>query len=337
MALDDTFNITRPGQGGTSGDVRALHIEEYTGVVEGTIDRLSKLTGFVPVRSVRGTSVFTNNAVGQSTLQAIVPGTTPDSTQTRFARRQLTVDTTILARNSFPLLETWQTQYDARAEVGTEHGKIHAKFRDQAFFIQAIKAALLTDTAYNAPNTGVSGAGHFGGSQQVLAVAGDALDPSKMYSAISDLLVKMMLKDVNPAEDEVILAVRPDVFGALAQSELIINSDYVTAIGTEIKASAQFGMLKALGCPIIASNNLPNTVVTGHFLSNANNSNAYDGDFTKVVLAAFSPRALMAGETLPLTTNVYWSQEKLLWLVDAYSAFAVGPNRAEFAGVILKP
>jgi hypothetical protein len=330
MALDDTFNVTRPGQIGATGDINATHIEEYTGVVEGTIARKSALTGFVNLKTVRGTSVITNFAVGQSTLQKVVPGAAPDGTVNKFGKKSLAVDTLILARSIFPLLETFQTSYDSRAEVGREHGQKIAKFYDQSFFIQAIKTAELTDTAYS----GVSGAGHFGGSQSTFAGSSDYLDPAKLVAQIADLFTTMENKDVDPRSDDVMLVVKPAQFYAMMQSELLINSMYVTSNGTSIES----WMLKAYGVPVISSNNFPGgETISGHLLSNSDNSNAYDGDFTKVVGVAFSPRALMAGATIPLQTGVFWDDVYKHWYVDAWLSYAVGPNRAEFAGVLLNP
>ena len=335
MALDDSYAIVRPGQSNQSGSVSALHLEEYTGVVESTIERKSALKGMIPVRPVRGTSVITNFAVGESTLQKAVPGgPAPDGTGTDFAKRTLTVDTVILARAVLPLLETFQTSYDSRKEIGMEHGKKIAKFTDQSFFIQAIKAALFTESTYKGAGAAGKPAGHFGGSQQTLGAAGDALDPAKLYSAIADLFVQMENKDVDPRTDDVVIAVRPNEFYTLLQNEQLIDGTYKTSEGTSIQAH----LLKAYGVPIISSTNFPGgSNITGHLLSNAANSNAYDGDFTKVVAAAFSPRALLAGETIPLTTDVFWDKVTKQWFVDAHLAYGVTPNRAEFAGVILKP
>lgn len=330
MALESTTLFTRPGQNGATGRVDALHIEEYTGIVEQTIARKSALEGFVQRRPVRGTSIITNFAVGESTLQKLVPGTTPDGTITKFGKNSVQVDTVVLARNIFPLLETWQTSFDARSEVGQEHGKKIAKFTDQAFFIQAVKAAQLTASKY----TGVNGAGHSGGSQVTMTGASDNLDPAKLYAYLADLFVKMETKDVDPRTDDVIVAVKPAEFYTLLQNEQLINTQYKTSTGTSIDAF----LLKTYGVPVISSNNFPGgSNITGHFLSNTDNSNAYDGDFTKTVAVAFSPRALLAGETIPLTTDVFWDQKSKHWFVDAFLSFAVGPNRAEFAGVIAKP
>ncbi len=334
MALDDSYAIVRPGQSNQAGSISALHLEEFTGVVESTIERKSALKGMIPIRPVKGTSVVTNFAVGESTLQKATPGSPIDGTGTDFAKRTLTVDTVVLARAVLPLLETFQTSYDARKEIGMEHGKKIAKFVDQSFFIQAIKAALLTDSAYKGSGAAGKPAGHFGGSQQTLGAAGDALDPAKLYAAVANLFVKMEEKDVDPRTDDVLIALRPAEFYTLLQNEQLIDGTYKTAEGTSIQAH----LLKAYGVPVVSSTNFPaGLTITGNLLSNAANSNAYDGDFTKVVACAFSPRALMAGETIPLTTDVFWDKVSKQWFVDAHLAYGVTPNRAEFAGVILKP
>jgi hypothetical protein len=330
MALESTSNFTRPGQVGASGAIDALHIEEYTGVVEQTIARKSALEGFVSRRSVKGTSVITNYAVGESTLQKLTPGTTPDGNVNKFGKNSLHIDTVVLARSIFPLLETFQTQYDARKEVGMEHGKKIAKFTDQAFFIQALKTAALTA----ARHSGVDGAGHTGASQITMAGSSDNLDPAKLYGYLADMFVQMEQKDVDPRTDDVLIAVKPAEFYTLLQNEQLINTQYKTSNGTSIEAF----VLKTYGVPVISSNNFPGgSTISSHLLSNSDNSNAYDGDFTKAVAVAFSPRALLAGETIPLTTDVFWDQKSKHWFVDAYLAFAVGPNRPEFAAMISKP
>jgi hypothetical protein len=334
MALDDTYSIVRPGQSNQAGAVNALHIEEYTGVVESTIERKSVLKGMIPIRPVRGTSVITNFAVGESVLQKFAAGVPIDGTGTDFAKRTLTIDTVCGARATLPLLESFQTSYDARKEIGMEHGKKIAKFYDQSFFIQAIKAALFTESTYKGSGAAGKPAGHFGGSQQTLAASGDALDPAKLYAAIANLFVKMEEKDVDPRTDDVMIALRPAEFYTLLQNEQLIDGTYKTSEGTSIQAH----MLKAYGVPVVQSNNFPaGQTISGHMLSNVNNANAYDGDFSKVVVAAFSPRALLAGETIPLTTDVFWDKLTKQWFVDAHLAYGVTPNRAEFAGVILKP
>jgi hypothetical protein len=329
MALDDSYNIVRPGQSNQSGSVSALHLEEFTGIVESTIERKAALKGWVTVRPVKGTSTITNFAVGESTLQKATPGSPIDGTNTDFAKRTLTIDTVILARAVLPLLETFQTSYDSRKEIGMEHGKKIAKFWDQSFFIQAIKAALFTESTYKGSGASGKPAGHFGGSQQTLAAAGDALDPAKLYAAIANLFVKLEEKDVDPRTDDVAIALRPAEFYTLLQNEQLIDGTYKTSEGTSIQGH----LLKAYGVPVMSSTNFPGgSVISSHLLGTA-----YDGDFSKVVASVFSPRALLAGETIPLTTDVFYDKVTKQWFVDAHMSYGVTPNRAEFSGVILKP
>lgn len=329
MALDDVYTITRPGSQDGGVNTRALHIEEFTGLVEGTIARLSVCAPRIPVKPVRGTSTITNFAVGKSTIQKITPGQPIDGTVSKFGKASLVIDTTIIARAVLPLLETFQTSYDARAEIAQEHGKELAKQFDQTFFIQAAKAGALTANRF-----GLTAAGHTGASQVALGNAADATDPAILYSKLVDLLTALRLKDVDPINDGVIIAVGPTEFATLSMNELLINTNYKLADGTSIEAQ----MLKAHGCHVVQSNNyVGGQTISGHLLSNADNSNAYDGDFSKLVATAFAPKALMAGETIALQSEVFFDKLSKQWFIDSWRSFGVAPSVAAFAGNLNKP
>lgn len=325
-----SFPNAKNGVDLTQADRLALVIEEFTGMVEGTINRRSVLADHIPVRAVKGTATFTNHAVGKSTLQKVVPGVAPDGIKSDFSKTSVTIDTVIAAREFFPMLDVFQTQMDTRMEVANEQGKEIAKFKDQAFLIQAIKAARLADSAYSG---GVAGkpSGHAGGTVKTLPTLADAQDPAKLYAKLLETLAAMELKDVDPRNDDVVIVVRPDFYTVLIQAEQLVNIQYTTAAGNKVNDG---WVLKTAGVPVLSSNNLPNTNITGHFLSNTFNGNAYDGDFTKTVAAIFSPRAIMAGETIPVTSDVFFDKLMLSWCVQSYLSFAVGPNRAEYAAEI---
>lgn len=335
--FDDAGNIpsaqlTRPGQLDQTGDINATAVTEYSDQVRHTIERRSVLNGFVAPRSVRGTNSVGNFGFGKSTIGTVTPGEAPAATKNDVGKVILTIDTVVYTRHALPLLETFQTSYDARVELGIEDGIEMAKFIDQAFFIQAAKASLLSDSAYSA--VGGKPAGWAGGSVETLAASGDATDPAKLYQAFSNLFVKMEQKDVVPRMDDVIIAVRPEQFYALQDAEQIINGEYVTARGTKLDNVA---ILKAFGCPVMSSNNVPNTDITAHQLSTSGNGNAYNGDFTKLVGIAFAPKALLAGETIPLESDVFYDKIYKSWFVDSHTAFGVTPDRAEYAGSIWLP
>ncbi len=323
--------LVRPNQQLQTGDIHALAVSEYAGFTETSLNRRSVLADWVPMRRITGTTTVHNYAIGETKLDKVEPGVPPPSHGVDISRASVTVDTLINARNVLPLLEEFQTQVEVRKHLGEEHGKELAKFRDQALFIQAIKAARMTKSAYAKGGQDVDG--FKGGTSIQLGAAGDVTDPAKMYRAVSDLETAMAEKDVDWVEDGIILAFRPKVFQALRDAEKIVNGEYVTADGTTKEGL----VFKTFGAPVVKTNNLPNTNITGHLLSNAGNSNGYDVDARKVAGVALSTRALLAGETIPLTSDVFYDKIWKCWFVDSHTAFAATPSRAEFAGIIELP
>lgn len=327
-------NITRPGarlQAGNNTQVGSLpastnplelHIEEYSGIVQGTVARRSLMRQFVPVRNVTGTSTITGFQVGESTLQKVTPGTAPDASVTQVGKNKLTIDTLVLARASTPLLDDFQSAFSAREKIGVEHGKKVAKFTDQAFFIQAIKSARMTSAG--------KPAGWNGGTVLDMAAVGDEQDAQKLEFRLLDLFAQMADKDIDPVEDGCITVLRPAMFYTLLKNNRLVDMNYVTSQGTEIRTKG----LAAAGVPIHFSNNLPNTQITDHHLSNAGNGNAYDGDFSKTLGVVFNPNALLAGETIPLTSKVFYSEESLCWFIDAYTSFGVAPDNPQYAALL---
>lgn len=324
------FTVTpvRPNQQNQAGPIDALTITEFTGIVEGTLARTSKLDPYIQRRRVVGTNSLTNYAVGETQLQTLQPGVAPDGSLVSFSKLNLVIDTVVLARNIFPLLETFQNNFDVRKHVGEEQGKKIGKFTDEAFMIAGIKVARMLTSPY--AGTGGVDVGFSGGHIEEIAAA-DVLDPAALYQAISNALVAMEEKDVTPQIEDVMLIVRPAQFYALQQAEQISNGEYLTSDGNKLTGVPIF---KAWGIPVISSNNLPQSNITGHPLSNANNANAYDVDATGVTGLLISPRALLAGETIPLTSHVFFDDLSKQWFVDSWLSFGVTGNRAEFAAVI---
>jgi len=326
----DAYTVTRPNAKNLGGDPLELVIEEFTGIVEGTIQRRSVTEGWLPVRSVKGTATVTNYAVGESTLQKIIPGQIPDGTTSAFSKNSVTIDRSIIARAALPELDTFQTVFDARKQIGMEHGKKIAKLKDQSFLIQGVKAALSANSPYGTPLPNFTG-----GSIQTLAAAGDKQDAAKLYDAFGGLFTKMEAKDVLPVDDDLVIFVRPDVFYTLLDAEQVINGEYVTSEGTSISGH----IFKAFGVPVVSTNNLPNWVeaeATPGTVS-AMMGPDYVGDFTKLVALAMSPKALLAGANIELKTNAFFDDLSKCYFVDAWLAYASTPDRAEYAGAIYMP
>lgn len=323
----DSFNVTRPNAKLGGSDPFELVLEEFTGMVEESITTRSVTEGWLPVRTVKGTATITKDAIGESTLQVLEVGKTPDGTNNQFSDNSLTVKTVVIARSAMPMLDVFQTKYDTRKAVANEHGKAMAKLRDAAFLVQMAKASLATESKYGALP------GHHGGTQFTMAAANDEKDPAKLYRAINRLLAEMEEKDVVPQEDGHALFVRPSVYYALMESEQIINGDYITSAGNVVQGVP---VLKALGVPIIKTNNMPhtNTVTAPDPVAKLMGGD-YAGDFSKVVMMLASPKALLAGETISLETDIFWDKLSKSWYVDAHMAFGATTDRHEHAGAIL--
>jgi hypothetical protein len=335
MALDDVFTVTRPNQrNADTTDPFALAVAEYSGIVEGTIARRSVTQGWIPVKNIRGTSSIRDEAVGGAGLVKITPGATPDGQgATKFGRSTLTIEAHCLARETMALLDTFQMDRDKRAEIGEEHGKHIAKFMDKALLIQAIKASQRTTSMFHDGTTELPN--HAGGSTATFANAGDVSDPALFIAKLIELIKTMEGKDIDMHKDGLVLIVKPTEFWTLAQAEQLINQDYVTAMGNKVEGGM---VLKTYGIPVVSTNNYAGGEnISGHLLSTTLNSDAFDGNYTKVKATLCSPRAVLAAENIPVTSEVFYGQKEKLWFIDSHFAMSAQPRRTEFSGSLLLP
>jgi hypothetical protein len=339
MAIpSDSTHLSRSGlnlaAAGSDTTDLPLHIEQYGGMVEGTFAKASFMRNYVDIKPVRGTDTVTNDRVGEATLQKVVPGVRPVASVAQFSNVSVKVDTIVLARNNVALLDDFQAHYSVRSKLGQEHGKKIGKFFDEAFIIQAIKSALIV-AAVDPQNPGVGETalppGWFGGTQVTLSTAGDESDPDLLQKAIEDVCEGIELKDVEL--DGGVILVGPTEYYTLLRNDRLINSQYSLGNGDV----AEGMVLKSCGLPLVKTNRIPKAAISGHFLSNAGNGNAYDVSAAeaKTKVLVMLPKALLAGETIPLQSDVYYDKKELQWFIDSWLSFAVTPNRAEHAGIVL--
>lgn len=336
-----------------SGNVNPLYIEQYGGEVEHRFLKDSFMRQFFKFKSVRGTDTITNDRIGHTQLQKVTRGVRPVDHAPTFDNISVKVDTIVLARTNQFLLDDFLAHIDVRKEVGMEHGKEIGKFFDESFIVQAIKASQITNRSpdgvqrggwHEALNLGVTAKpaniertapeGFQGGTCVILAAAGDEKDPELLELAIQDLCQRIEEKDVDIAE--AVLLMRPEQYYALLKNNKLIDKDFSTANGDYAKGK----VLMANGVRIQTTNRFPKQEDVGqqHYLSNAGNGNAYNvtqADEACVALLLM-PKALLAGETIPLTSKVYYSDIELQWFIDSYLAYGVTPNRSEMAGGIYR-
>lgn len=304
---------------------KALLIEEYGGEVESQFAKSSIMRSYAKIRAVRGTDTITNNRVGRTQLQKLVPGVRPDATATNFGKVSLTVDTVILARDNRSMLNEFQTHFDARMELAQDHGKEIGKFFDQAFIILAIKGA--GQSAPSGLNNAIGA-----GKSVTLSNALDELDPDKLYDAITSIIVSMEEEDIDV--EDLVVFVRPAQYKVLLDNDKLLSRDYSEGNGDFAKGKIWY----IDGARIVKTARIPTQAITGHYLSNTNNSNAYDVNSTeaKAVAVILHPKSLLAGETIPLTSDVWFSKEEKQWFIDSFLAFGVTVNRPDVCGRVLK-
>jgi hypothetical protein len=305
-------------------------LEQYGGEVESQFKKTSIMRQYANIRAVRGTDTITNNRVGRTTLKALTPGVRPDGESTPFGKVSLTVDTVVIARDNRSMLNELQTHFNARMELAQDHGKEIGYFFDQAFIIMAIKGAGMAAPVLGdgTPNKQSIGAG----KSSTMAAAGDELDPDKLYRKIADIIVAME-EDEIPVE-ELVVFVRPTEFDVLMDNDKLIRSEYSAANGDFAK-----GIIWSIkGARIVKTARIPRAAIAAHFLSNASNGNAYNVSATEAKAAAviLHPKSLLAGETIPLQSDIWFNREEKQWFIDSFLAFAVTVNRPDVCGRVLK-
>lgn len=304
-----------------------LMIDQYGGAVESQFAKDSIMRQYANIRTIRGTDTIVNNRVGKTTIKKLEPGVRPPADNTPFGKVSVTVDTVVLMRDNRSMLNEFQTHFDARAELGKDHGKELGKFFDQAFLIMAIKGA---QTA--APDFGAGAAKNSigAGKELNLTNAGDEADPDILAKAITDILVAMEEEEI-PVE-EMVVFVRPTEFQTLLENNKLMSSEFSSGNGDYAKR-----MIHVIGdTRIVKTARIPRVVDDAHYLSNASNGYAYNvtAKDARAVAVFVHPKSFLAGETIPLTTDVYFNKEEKQWFIDAWMSFAVAVNRPDCCGAV---
>ena len=141
----------------------------------------------------------------------------------------------------------------------------------------------------------------------------------------------MQEEDIDTGECSVL--VRPKQYEVLLNNMKLVSGDYSSA------GDFADGHFKGiLGAPVISTARIPTAAITGHLLSNAGNANAYDvtADQAMAVAIIMHPKSLLAGETIPMTSDVFYSREEKQWFIDSFLAFGVANNRPDVCGAVFK-
>lgn len=299
-------------------------IDEFTGLVDSQFKKTSIMDAYVNVQTVRGTDTLINRRIGKTKLQKLTAGVPPKATSTKFGRVDVTVDTIILARDVQDLLNDFQADINVRAELARDHGKeLGAKF-DQTMLIMGIKGALA------AAPTDVDSIG--AGKNVEFAAANDETDADKLEDAIVARLVEMQEEDIDTRE--CVVFVRPTQYRTLSKHTKLISTDFSKANGDFADMQVQ----TIGGSRIVSTSRIPTAAIAGNLLSNAANSSAYDvsAEESDAVAVILHPQSLLAGETIPMTADVWFNKDDKSYYVDTYMAYGVSVRRPDVCGAVFK-
>lgn len=299
---------------------RSEMIEHYAGTVDSQFAKASIMRQFTSVQPVRGTDTLINRRVGRTVLQALTDGVPPDANKTSFGRVSVTVDTTIIARDIRSQLNEFQIDFNARAELGKDHGKELGKFFDEALLIQAAKGA-----AQSAPSGLNSAIG--GGTVNTLAGASDHLDPDLLYASIADIITTQQEAEVDT--DQSAIFVRPTQYDVLSNNDKLVDRDFSRENGDF--AEGTVGTIK--GVPLVMTTRMPTAAIASHKLGSDYNWSATEA---KTVAIVTHPQSLLVGETIPLTSDVWFFNIDRNWYIDSFIAFGASPRRPDVSGVVRK-
>lgn len=311
-----------------NNEVDTLLIEKFNGVVHGAYQKGENLLSDFPMNNPVGTNMISNKSIGETSLQALAAGQEPEATDTDFNKNAFVVDTTILARNTLFMLHDVQNDFKAMEKLGDNQvGKLHQQ--EDQMVIQQLLAGGFTGGVYaptaNTITGGVQRASGHGVAIKVELNTDDtqAADPYQLLSAIQ-IAVQGLIAQRTPLKGLKILVPLNefsvlDDFGFIAMTEggdNQIDSNYPT------------GRLKGWNIPIKASTEYtqmkmnPHDGETHSLLSNVANGNRYDvtADMQVSNAIVYGPDSLLAGKSIDLTTDIFFSKLNKTNYVDAWYA-----------------
>jgi hypothetical protein len=326
-AQDISANLTHPAQRNLAGALDALMIEKFDSRVHMHEQMKAITDGVFDWKPLVGTDTMSNAAMGDPTLQAVVPGVEPLGHTIEVGDQIVQVKTPILARVVVGMLAQVQDRLSIKSRTPENFGRKIAKIVDELLLLKCVHAAQKA-----------TGAGEVsdmpGGTNLEMVAATDELDPTKLEAKIMDLAQVLAEKEIDLADGK--LYVAPAQFFTLLKNDKLTSADFSKDNGHYANA----GVSVTSGMPIVMTNRLSQVADDGSVAgSNGNIMGAsyLTADLNADVVALFAmPESIMVAQSIPLTSDVYWDQRLLTWFIDAYLAFGAAPDRPDKTACLRK-
>lgn len=336
-------NLTNSGVS-ASGEVPTLLIEKFIGKVHEEFLKGENIMSYFDLQSVVGTNMVSNKYFGETQVQVLAPGQSPEATDTDFDKNALVVDTSLIARNTVAHIHDVQNDIDGlKSKLAANQAKQLKKVEDKLLCQQLIFGGFTNFQAgaATAPATGGRAKPRVSGHGFSINVPVDATKattkPNYLMAAIEYAIEKQLEQEVEV--NELIILMPWADFNCLRDAERIVNTRYTTSTGTDINGFT----LKSYNIPVVPTNRFPSAadvaaVTAGKhsLLSNKNNGYRYDATtgMDKVHAVIFQTDALLVGRTIDVTGDIFYDKKEKTYYIDTFMAEGAIPDRWESVSVV---
>ncbi len=335
--MSNPNQLTQPAVS-ASGEVDSLLIEKFNNRVHEQYLKGENLMGWFDVQEVTGTNSVSNKYLGETEVQVLSPGKSPDASPAEFDKNRLVVDTTVIARNTVAQFHDVQNDIDGlKSKLSVNQAKQLKKLEDSMIVQQLILGGISNTQAIRSkPRV----AGH-GFSINVVGLLSEfQSNPQYMMAAVEMVMERQTEQEVDVSE---LAALMPwTAFNCLRDAERIVDKSYTIAASDN---TVDGFVLKSFNLPVVPSNRFPkpsdNTEEGAdgkvhHKLSNAGNGYRYDitAGQTRAQAVLFTQDALLVGRTISLTGDIFFEKKEKTYYIDSFLAEGAIPDRWEAVGVV---
>lgn len=314
-----------------SGEVDSLLIEKFNGKVNEQYLKGENILSYFDVQTVTGTNTVSNKYLGETELQVLAPGQSPNATPTQADKNQLVIDTTVIARNTVAHIHDVQGDIDSlKPKLAMNQAKQLKRLEDQMAIQQMLLGGIAnTKAKRNKPRV----KGH-GFSINVNITESEALaNPQYVMAAVEYALEQQLEQEVDISDVAIMMPWK--FFNALRDADRIVDKTYTIS---QSGATINGFVLSSYNCPVIPSNRFP-TFAQGqahHLLSNEDNGYRYDpiAEMNGAVAVLFTADALLVGRTIGVTGDIFYEKKEKTYYIDTFMAEGAIPDRWEAVSVV---
>lgn len=314
-----------------SGEVDSLLIEKFNGKVNEQYLKGENILSYFDVQTVTGTNTVSNKYLGETELQVLAPGQSPNATPTQTDKNQLVIDTTVIARNTVAHIHDVQGDIDSlKPKLAMNQAKQLKRLEDQ----MAIQQMLLGGIANTeAKRTKPRVKGH-GFSINVNVTESEALaNPQYVMAAVEYALEQQLEQEVDISDVAILMPWK--FFNSLRDADRIVDKTYTIS---QSGATISGFVLSSYNCPVIPSNRFPTfaQAQAHHLLSNEDNGYRYDpiAEMNGAVAVLFTADALLVGRTIEVTGDIFYEKKEKTYYIDTFMAEGAIPDRWEAVSVV---